>query len=266
MDKITSHSLIEMKGESRKIVCLTVYDYSFAAVLDQAGVDVVLVGDSLGNTIQGQESTLPVTMDEMVYHGRCVARGIKRALSVVDLPFMSFQASVEQAVVNAGRLVKEGFAEMVKLEGGAVVLDQVKAITDASIPVCAHLGLLPQSVHKLGGYKVQGRDPVAAEKMLNDAVALQEAGATLLVLEAIPSALAAEITQALRIPTIGIGAGPETDGQVLVLQDMLGIYPGKSPKFSRNFMTGADSIQGAIKAYVDAVKNHSFPAAEHSFD
>jgi len=266
MDKITNHSLVEMKGESRKIACLTVYDYSFATVLDQAGIDVVLVGDSLGNTIQGQESTLPVTMDDMVYHARCVSRGVERALIVVDMPFMSFQASVEQAVVNAGRLVKEGFAEMVKLEGGTVVLDQVKAITDASIPVCAHLGLLPQSVHKLGGYKVQGRDPGAAEKMLNDAVALQEAGATLLVLEAIPSVLAADITQALRIPTIGIGAGPDTDGQVLVLQDMLGIYPRKSPKFSRNFMTGTDSIQGAIKAYVDAVKNHSFPTAEHSFD
>jgi len=266
MDKITNQSLVDMKGDSQKIACLTVYDYSFATVLDQAGIDVVLVGDSLGNTIQGQESTLPVTMDEMAYHSRCVARGIKRALCVVDLPFMSFQVSAEQAVSNAGRLVKEGFAEMVKLEGGAVVLDQVKAITDASIPVCAHLGLLPQSVHKLGGYKVQGRDPRAAEQMLNDAVALQEAGATLLVLEAIPGVLAAEITQALRIPTIGIGAGPDTDGQVLVLQDMLGIYPRKSPKFSRNFMIGADSIQGAIKAYVDAVKNHSFPTAEHSFD
>ena len=266
MDKITNHSLFGMKGESRKIACLTVYDYSFAAVLDQAGIDVVLVGDSLGNTIQGQESTLPVTMDEMVYHGRCVARGVKRALIVVDMPFMSFQTSVEQAVVNAGRLVKEGFAEMVKLEGGAVVLDQVRAITDASIPVCAHLGLLPQSVHKLGGYKVQGRERDAADRMTNDALALQQAGASLLVLEAIPASLAEAITRELRIPTIGIGAGPETDGQVLVLQDMLGIYPGKSPKFSRNFMTGADGIQGAIKAYVDAVKNHSFPAAEHSFD
>jgi 3-methyl-2-oxobutanoate hydroxymethyltransferase len=266
MSKVTSHSLIEMKGVSQKIACLTVYDYSFAAVLDKAGVDVVLVGDSLGNVIQGQDSTLPVTMDEMVYHGRCVARGAERALRVVDLPFMSFQASVEQAVLNAGRLMKEGAAEMVKLEGGSVVLDQVKAITDASIPVCAHLGLLPQSVHKLGGYKVQGRDPAAAEKMTKDALALQQAGATLLVLEAIPALLAGEISKELHIPTIGIGAGAQTDGQVLVLYDMLGIFPGKSPKFSRNFMSGADDIQGAVKAYVEAVKAGSFPAAEHSFD
>jgi len=266
MNKITGNTLIEMKGESQKIACLTVYDYSFAAVLDQAGVDVVLVGDSLGNVIQGQDSTLPVTMDQMVYHGQCVARGIKHALRVVDLPFMSFQASVEQAVLNAGRLVKEGSAEMVKLEGGSVVLDQVKAITDASIPVCAHLGLLPQSVHKTGGYKVQGRDPAAADQMKTDAISLQQAGATLLVLEAIPGSLAADITKELRIPTIGIGAGPDTDGQVLVLQDMLGIYPGKRPKFSKNFMSGAGDIQDAIKAYVDAVKAGSFPSADHSFD
>lgn len=266
MKKVTSHSLIEMKGEPQKIACLTVYDYTFAAVLDQAGVDVMLVGDSLGNVIQGQDSTLPVTMDNMVYHGQCVARGTERALRVIDMPFMSFQVSVEQAVLNAGRLMKEGAAEMVKLEGGAVVLDQVKAITDASIPVCAHLGLLPQSVHKLGGFKVQGRDAAEADKMKNDAVALQEAGATLLVLEAIPASLAGEITNELRIPTIGIGAGAQTDGQVLVLQDMLGIYPGKRPKFARNFMSGADDIQGAVRAYVDAVKNGSFPAVEHSFD
>ncbi|MGW8247055.1 MAG: 3-methyl-2-oxobutanoate hydroxymethyltransferase [Acidiferrobacterales bacterium] len=266
MSKVTSHSLIEMKGESQKIACLTVYDYSFAAVLDQAGVDVVLVGDSLGNVIQGQDSTLPVTLEEMVYHSRCVARGAERALRVVDMPFMSFQAGVERAVINAGRLVKEGAAEMVKLEGGSVVLDQVKAITDASIPVCAHLGLTPQSVHKFGGYKVQGRDPAAAEKMKNDALALQQAGATLLVLEAIPRSLAGEITEELKIPTIGIGAGPQTDGQVLVLHDMLGVYPGKRPKFCRNFMPDADDIQGAIKAYVDAVKTGSFPTADHSFD
>lgn len=266
MSKITSHTLIEMKGESRKIACLTVYDYSFAAVLDEAGVDVVLVGDSLGNTIQGRDSTIPVTMDDMVYHGRCVARGALHALRVVDMPFMSFQSGVERAVLNAGRLMKEGLAEMVKLEGGTVVLDQVKAITDASIPVCAHLGLLPQSVHKLGGYKVQGRDPAVADQMKKDALALQQAGATLLVLEAIPANLSADITNELTIPTIGIGAGPGTDGQVLVLQDMLGIYPGKRPKFVKNFMSEANDIQGAIKAYVDAVKEGDFPSSEHSFD
>jgi len=266
MKKVTGHSLIEMKSNSDKIACLTGYDYSFASVLDRAGVDAILVGDSLGNTMQGQDSTLPVTMDDMVYHGRCVARGVEHALVIVDLPFMSFQVSVEQAVINAGRLVKEGGAEMVKLEGGAVVLDKVKAITDASIPVCAHLGLLPQSVHKLGGYGVQGRDTAAADQMKKDALALQHAGATLLVLEAIPSKLSLEITQELKIPTIGIGAGAGTDGQVLVLQDMLGIYPRKPARFVKNFMAEANDIQEAIALYVKEVKSGVFPTEEHSFD
>lgn len=266
MKKITGTTLLAMKNASEKIVSLTAYDYSFAAVLDAAGVDVILVGDSLGMVIQGRDSTLPVTMDEMVYHGRCVASGCSRSMVLLDMPFMSYQASTEQALVNAGRLMKEGGAEMVKLEGGAVVADTVKALSDSGIPVCGHLGLTPQSVHKIGGYKVQGREQDAAEKMQQDALALQDAGATLLVLEAVPRALAKAITRALRIPTIGIGAGIDTDGQVLVLQDMLGIYPKPSPKFCRNFMDGAGDIQGAIRSYVDAVRSGSFPAAEHGFD
>lgn len=266
MDKITNTRLLDMKSKSEKIVSLTAYDYSFASVLDAAGVDVILVGDSLGNVIQGRDSTIPVTMDEMVYHSRCVANGCQRSLLVTDMPFMSYQASVEQALVNAGRLMKEGGAEMVKLEGGAVVADTVKAMTDRGIPVCGHLGLQPQSVFKLGGYKVQGRDRESAERMQRDALALQDAGASLLVLEAVPSKLAALISRELTIPTIGIGAGADTDGQVLVLQDMLGIYPKPSPKFSKNFMQGAADITAAIRAYVDAVRNGQFPAAEHSFD
>lgn len=266
MDKITNTRLLDMKSKSEKIVSLTAYDYSFASVLDTAGVDVILVGDSLGNVIQGRESTIPVTMDEMVYHSRCVANGCRRALLVTDLPFMSYQASIEQALVNAGRLMKEGGAEMVKLEGGAVMADTVKAMTDRGIPVCGHLGLQPQSVFKLGGYKVQGRDRESAERMQRDALVLQDAGVSLLVLEAVPSKLASLISHELTIPTIGIGAGPATDGQVLVLQDMLGIYPKPSPKFSKNFMQGAADIGAAVRAYVDAVRTGQFPAAEHSFD
>jgi len=266
MDKITNTRLLDMKSKSEKIVSLTAYDYSFASVLDEAGVDVILVGDSLGNVIQGRDSTIPVTMDEMVYHSRCVANGCQRALLVTDLPFMSYQASIEQALINAGRLMKEGGAEMVKLEGGAVMANTVKAMTDRGIPVCGHLGLQPQSVFKLGGYKVQGRDKESAERMRRDAIALQDAGASLLVLEAVPRKLAAAISQELAIPTIGIGAGVDTDGQVLVLQDMLGIYPKPSPKFSKNFMQGAADITAAVRAYVDAVRNKQFPAVEHSFD
>lgn len=266
MAKITIASLAKMKAESRKIVALTAYDYSFAHALDAAGVDVVLVGDSLGMVMQGRDSTIPVTMDDMVYHSRCVARGCSNALLVVDMPFMSFQVDRAQALTNAGRLMKEGGAEVVKLEGGAVILDTVKAMVDHGIPVCGHLGLLPQSVHQLGGYRVQGRSDEAASAMLRDAQDLQAAGASLLVLEAVPMPLAKQISEALTIPTIGIGAGPDTDGQVLVLQDMIGLYPRPSPKFARNFMAGEDSIQSAIAAYAEAVRDGSFPTAEHGFE
>ena len=252
-----------MKASGEKIAVLTGYDAGFARVMDEASVDVILVGDSLGMVVQGQTSTLPVKLSEMCYHTRCVARGVKRALIVADLPFATYQQSPEQAFASAAKLMAAG-AHMVKLEGGAVMLDTVRFLTSRGIPVCAHLGLLPQSVNQLGGYKVQGRDHIAAQQLISDAMALQEAGAGLLVLEAIPALLAAEVTDKLDIPTIGIGAGLDCDGQVLVLYDMLGLYP-HPPKFSKNFMPEAGSIPAAISAYVQAVKSGAFPAAEHTF-
>jgi 3-methyl-2-oxobutanoate hydroxymethyltransferase len=263
--KVTVNTLQAMKQEGEKIVSLTAYDYSFAATLDAAGVDLVMVGDSLGMVMQGFDSTLPVTLEDMIYHSACVARGCERAMIVTDLPFLSYQISPEQAMDSAGLLLKEGDAHMVKLEGGEPMAETIAFISERGVPVCAHLGLTPQSIHKLGGYKVQGKDEDSAAELMADAILLEEAGASLLVLEAVPQTLAAEVTQAVTIPTIGIGAGPDCDGQVLVLQDMLGLYPRPSPKFSRNFMQDADSIAGAVKAYVDAVKNKQFPAAEHSF-
>lgn len=265
MKKVTVQTLRDMKQAGEKIVSLTAYDYSFASVLDDAGVDLVMVGDSLGMVVQGETSTLPVTLDDMVYHSACVRRGCQRALLVVDLPFMSYQLSPEQALESAGALLKEGGAEMVKLEGGVHMLETVEFLVERGIPVCAHLGLTPQSVHQLGGYKVQGRDTETADRIHDEALALQDAGAGALVLEAVPTALAAGISASLDIPTIGIGAGPQCDGQVLVLYDMLGIYPGHRPKFSRNFMEGATSIQVAVSAYVQAVRAGEFPADEHSF-
>ena len=266
MEKISAQTLGKMKTDGKKIVSLTAYDYSFAALVERAGVEVVLVGDSLGMVMQGEDSTLPVTMEHMIYHGRCVARGCSKPLRVIDMPFMSYQVSVAQALENAGRLMKEGAADMVKLEGGARVCDSVKSMVDSGIPVCGHLGLTPQSVNTIGGYRVQGRDKKTASRILDDAKSLQQAGASLLVLEAVPVSLANKITRELDIPTIGIGAGPGTDGQVLVLQDMLGLYPRPSPKFSKNFMTGQDGIEAAVHAYVKAVKSGQFPTADHSFE
>lgn len=264
MKPVTVTALRDMKQSGEKVTCLTAYDYSFASLLDRAGLDAIMVGDSLGMTMQGHETTLPVTIDDMAYHCTCVARGVQRALIIGDLPFGSYQAGAEQAFENAARLLQAG-AQMVKLEGGSVMIETVAFLTARGIPVCGHIGLTPQSVHALGGYRVQGRQTEAAARLQEDAVQLQEAGASLLVLEAMPAALAGRISTLLEIPTIGIGAGPDTDGQVLVLQDMLGIYPRPSPKFSRNFMQDADSIEAAIRAYVDAVKRRTFPAAEHSF-
>ncbi len=265
MQPITHPTLRKMKQAGEKIASLTAYDASFARILDEAGVDVVLVGDSLGMVVQGLESTLPVSVEEMVYHTRMVRRGVRRALVVADMPFMSY-SNPDLALANAGRLMKEGGAQMVKLEGGEVVLEAVHAMTRRGIPVCAHLGLLPQSVHKVGGYRVQGRAVRDAETILEDAKALQEAGVDLLVLECVPRPLAAAITSALEIPTIGIGAAPECDGQVLVLYDMLGITPGKRPKFSFNFLAGRGSVEDAVAAYVGAVKEGAFPAPEHCFE
>ncbi|HEX9626719.1 MAG TPA: 3-methyl-2-oxobutanoate hydroxymethyltransferase [Acidiferrobacterales bacterium] len=266
MKPVTVGTLKAMRETGEKIVCLTAYDYSFAALLDRAGVDMVMVGDSLGMVMQGHASTLPVTVDELVYHCACVARGVRRALIIGDMPFMSYQIAPEQAIENAGRLMQEGGAHVVKLEGGAPMVKTVHFLVERGIPVCGHLGLTPQSVHQLGGYRVQGRDPDSAQRLRDDARRLEDAGASLLVLEAVPAALARTITDALTIPTIGIGAGPDCSGQVLVLQDMLGIYPRPSPKFSKNFMDGAKSIEDAVMAYVDAVRAGRFPGPEHSFD
>jgi 3-methyl-2-oxobutanoate hydroxymethyltransferase len=264
MKPVTVATLREMKAAGEKITCLTAYDYSFAALVDRAGVDMIMVGDSLGMTMQGHESTLRVSVADVVYHTQCVARGAQHALIIGDLPFMSYQVNAEQALVNAGRLMRRG-AHVVKLEGGAPMVATVHFLVERGIPVCGHLGLTPQSVHQLGGYKVQGKTADAAEVIRRDARALEAAGACMIVLEAVPAELARAISAELAIPTIGIGAGVDCDGQVLVLQDMLGIYPRPSPKFSRNFMEGASSVEDAVRRYVAAVKDRTFPGPEHSF-
>ena len=261
---VTAPRLFEMKAAGEKIVMLTAYDAGFAAQCEAAGVDTVLVGDSLGNVVQGRESTLPVTLDDMVYHTAAVKRGLVTPLLIADLPFMTYR-DVDTALRSSARLVAEGGAAMVKLEGADYVLDVIHALDRRQIPVCAHLGLTPQSVHKFGGYRVQGKTKSAAERLIADARAVEQAGASLLVLECVPAALAKTITAELRIPTIGIGAGVDCDGQVLVIYDMLGITPGKRPKFSRDFLAGSGSVLDAIKAYAKAVRSGTFPAPEHSF-
>lgn len=261
---VTVATLRRMKEEGKKIAALTAYDASFAAILDRAGVDVVLVGDSLGMVIQGHDTTVPVTMDDMVYHARAVARACRRPLLMVDMPFASY-ASPEQAFANAARLMQEGGARMVKLEGGAAQVDVVRYLSERGIPVCAHLGLTPQSVHKLGGYRVQGREEAAARAMGEDARALEAAGADVLLLECVPAPLAAEIARAMTIPVIGIGAGRDCDGQILVLYDMLGITPGRRPSFSKDFLAGRDGVQAAVEAFVAAVKAGEFPGPAHTF-
>ena len=260
---VTLSTLQAMLTRDEKIAALTCYDASFARILDTAGVDVLLVGDSLGMVIQGHASTLPVTLANMVYHTRCVAAGTARAFILADLPFASYQSSPEQAFSSAAKLLAAG-AHMVKLEGGAVMADTVAFLTRRGVPVCAHLGLLPQSVNQLGGYKVQGRDDATAAQILTDATTLETAGAGLLLLEAVPAALARQVTDAASIPTIGIGAGVDCSGQVLVLYDALGLYP-RPPKFSKNFLPDAGSIEGAARAYVEAVKRQTFPGQEHTF-
>lgn len=261
---VTIPTLKRMKQKGEKIACLTAYDASFTVVLEDAGVDVILVGDSLGMVVQGFDTTIPVTMDDVVYHTRCVARANRRALLVADMPFMSYTDS-NLAMINATKLMQTGGAHMVKLESSTAQIETITRLSDHGVPVCAHLGLKPQSVYKLGGYRVQGRDTHSATKMLEDAVAIQQAGADVLLLECIPALLAAEITANLEIPVIGIGAGIDCDGQILVLQDILGITPGKAPRFSHNFMHGSRSIQEAIRHYVKAVKERSFPAPEQAF-
>lgn len=261
--KITIATLVQMRARSEKIAMLTCYDASFAAIMDRCGVDTLLVGDSLGMVVQGHDTTLPVTLTDICYHTACVARGNRAALLIADMPF-GFYATPERALENAAVLMRAG-AEMVKLEGGAWLIPTVRMMVERGIPVCAHLGLTPQSVHQLGGFKVQAKTETAAEQLLADAIALQEAGASLLVLEAIPRALADRVTEALLIPTIGIGAGPGCAGQVLVMHDMLGAFPGHRPKFVKNFMENQTDISAAISAYVSAVKQGRFPAPEHCF-
>ncbi len=256
--------LHRMKVEGRKITMLTAYDAVFARLVDQGGADVILVGDSLGMVVQGHSNTLPVTIDQMAYHGAAVARVTERAHVVVDMPFLSYHVSIEDAVRNAGRLVKEG-AHSVKLEGGAERAETIRAIVQAQIPVMAHIGLTPQSFHAQGGFKVQGRSEAAAEKLLADALAVQEAGAYALVLEGIPTTLATQISTALHIPTIGIGAGNGCDGQVLVIYDLLGMDKSFKPKFVKRFAELHDVITGAIGTYIDEVRTGAFPDAAHSF-
>lgn len=265
MSKNTALDLLKMKADSKRITMVTAYDYSMAKIVDAAGVDMVLVGDSLGMVIQGQPDTLSVTLDDMAYHGRCVARGLEKAHLTVDLPFMSYQVSPEQALQSAGRLVQEGKAQSVKLEGGARSVPAVERIVAAGIPVVAHLGLTPQSVHTLGGWKVQGRGEHAGEQLLRDAIALQDAGAFALVLEMVPAELAAEISAALEIPTIGIGAGVHCDGQVLVINDLLGFDLAFSPRFLKRYAELQPQMVQAVQNYVEEVRSGSFPTAAHSF-
>ena len=262
--RTTLSDLQSMYGKGEKIAVLTCYDASFAALLEANGIDMLLVGDSLGMVLQGHETTLPVSLDDMVYHTACVARGARRAFIMADMPFGTSQVSPQQTFGHAARLMAAG-AQMVKLEGGAVMADTISFLTGRGISVCAHIGLTPQAVHQLGGYRVQGKSNEDAQRLLQDAVALEQAGAGALLLEAVPALLAEEITANVSIPTIGIGAGAGCSGQVLVLHDMLDIYPGKKARFVKNYMQGADSVAAAIACYVREVKSGAFPAAEHSF-
>lgn len=262
--KVTAPGLRRRKGGER-ITMVTAYDFTMARLLDEAGVDALLVGDSLGMVVQGQSTTIPVTVDEICYHTRAVARGAEGAHVVADMPFMSFQVSAIQALENAGRLMKEGMAESVKLEGGEEVAEHVRRIVAAGIPVMGHVGLTPQSVHALGGFKVQGKADAAAAKLITDAQALADAGAYAIVLEAIPPDLASIVTDAVAVPTIGIGAGPECDGQVLVCYDMFGMTRGRVPKFTKRFAEVGDSVIGAARDYVREVQAGTFPAAEHTY-
>lgn len=257
-------TLRTMKEQREPIASITAYDACFARIVDDAGVDIVLVGDSLGMVIQGHDTTVPVTVEHVIYHSQCVARGLRRAFLMADMPFMSYTLP-EQALQNAVRLMQEGGAMMVKLEGAKGQVAVVEYLARHDIPVCAHLGLTPQSVHKIGGFRVQGREQAVADKMLKDAHALQEAGADIVLLECVPNEVGQRITEALEVPVIGIGAGPHVDGQILVLYDALGITPGRTPRFVKNFMEGESSPFAGVRRYVDAVKQRTYPAKEHCF-
>lgn len=260
--EVTVSGLQAMKRAGQPIAAMTAYDATFARTLDASGMDVVLVGDSLGMVIQGQSTTLPVTVDDMIYHARAVRRGLARALLMVDMPFMSF-ATPEEALFNAGRMMKEAGAQMVKLEGGAAQVATVHRLNESGIPVCAHLGLKPQSVHKIGGYRVQGRDEASARAMLEDALALEAAGADMVLLECVPAALGGEISRSLSVPVIGIGSGVDCDGQILVLYDAIGLTP-RPPRFARDFLSDTGSIADAVARYVESVRAHRFPGTEQT--
>lgn len=263
--KNTSVTFKEAKAKGDKLTMLTAYDYSTAKLIDESGVNSILVGDSLGMVMLGYEDTLSVTMEDMIHHSAAVARGAKNALIITDMPFMSYQTSVYDAVVNAGRLVKEGHAQAVKLEGGLEVYEHIKAIVKASIPVCAHIGLTPQSINAFGGFKVQGKGEQAAQKLLDEARAVEEAGAFAVVLECVPASLAKKISDSISIPTIGIGAGNGCDGQVLVYQDMLSMFSDFKPKFVKQYAQIGDMMKNAFRAYIDEVKSGTFPSEEHTF-
>ena len=264
--KFTVKSFQEAKDNNRKISMLTAYDYSMAKIVDAAGIDSVLVGDSLGMVFQGNESTLPVTLDEMIYHTKAVVRGVKNALVVADMPFLSYHVSKEEAVRNAGRMIKEGGAEAVKMEGGSLFSETIKAVVDAQIPVMGHIGLTPQSVNAFGGFKVQGKDEQSAKRIWEDARLLEEAGVFAITLECIPDKLAQLITKSLRIPTIGIGAGKSCDGQVLVINDMLGMFSDFVPRFIKQYAKLNTEITAAVQDYIAEVREGDFPAGEHTFD
>ncbi|MBI2059091.1 MAG: 3-methyl-2-oxobutanoate hydroxymethyltransferase [Nitrospirae bacterium] len=264
-EKITAPGILRLKTEQKKIVVLTAYDYTMARILDEAGVDILLVGDSVGSVFSGYSSTLPVTMEEMLYHTRAVARGRKRALLVMDMPFLSYQAGLEEAVRNCGRALKEGGAEAVKLEGGRAIAPTIRRLTELGIPVMGHVGLTPQSIHQMGGYKVQGRAEPDRARIIEDAEAVQESGAFSVVLEGVPSALASEVTRRLKIPTIGIGAGAGCDGQVLVIYDLLGLFQDFSPKFVKRYAELGKEVGQAVREYADDVRSGRFPGPENSF-
>ncbi len=265
MPRFTIQDFLKRKKEGRKITMLTAYDYPFAQIVDEAGIDAILVGDSLGMVVQGLENTLPVTMDEMIYHTKIVSRAVKNAMVIGDMPFMSYQASVQEAVRNAGRFLKEAGASAVKMEGGAELAEHIRAMTKSDIPVMAHIGLTPQSIHRMGGYKVQGRTEESANKLIDEAHIIEDAGAFSLLLEAIPMSLAEKITRKLTIPTIGIGAGPNCDGQVLVLHDVIGLFERFVPKFVKQYVNLKEEALRAVKTYKEEVEKGVFPSEGQSF-
>jgi 3-methyl-2-oxobutanoate hydroxymethyltransferase len=263
--KVTTATLREMKAEGAKIVALTAYDHLFAGLLDAAGVDLILVGDSVATVMQGRDTTVPVTMDQMVYHCELVSRGVERAFVTGDLPFLSYQVSIEDALRNAGRLLKEGRVEAVKLEGGAAFAPTVQRLVDAGIPVMGHLGLTPQSIHQFGSYKARGQDAAEQRRIVDDAKSLAQAGAFAIVLEKVPAELGAKVSKAVAVPTIGIGAGPHTDGQILVTHDLLGLFTRFKPRFARRYLELAKTIGDAVRGYAADVRQGAFPSADESY-